>query len=279
MASTKIIQIVTIIIIFDVTNHNNIIMSLFSDNIRALRTKDKISQERLAQSLQITRGRYVKYEDGTSEAPYDILKKIAHYFHISIDLLLSVDVRKIDIQDLLKLENNRLILPIQVDQAGENFIEVVTQKVKAGYLNGYADPEYIENLQQISLPFLGPGKHRGFPIEGDSMPPHEDGSIIIGRYVENLGEVQDGKTYILITKSEGMVYKRLNKNKKNALVLESDNSFYPNYEVKVSDILEIWEYECNIGRSDKKYETNDIESFKSMFLELKKDIHAIKSST
>lgn len=279
MASPKIIQIITKIIIFDVTNHNNVIMSLFSDNIRALRTKDKISQERLAQSLQITRGRYVKYEDGTSEAPYDILKKIAHYFHISIDLLLSVDVRKIDIQDLLKLENNRLILPIQVDQAGENFIEVVTQKVKAGYLNGYADPEYIENLQQISLPFLGPGKHRGFPIEGDSMPPHEDGSIIIGRYVENLGEVQDGKTYILITKSEGMVYKRLNKNKKNALVLESDNSFYPNYEVKVSDILEIWEYECNIGRSDKKYETNDIESFKSMFLELKKDIHAIKSST
>lgn len=279
MAITKLIQIITIITIFDVTNYNNIIMSLFSDNIRALRTKDKISQERLAQSLQITRGRYVKYEDGTSEAPYDILKKIAHYFHISIDLLLSVDVRKIDIQDLLKLENNRLILPIQVDQAGENFIEVVTQKVKAGYLNGYADPEYIENLQQISLPFLGPGKHRGFPIEGDSMPPHEDGSIIIGRYVENLGEVQDGKTYILITKSEGMVYKRLNKNKKNALVLESDNSFYPNYEVKVSDILEIWEYECNIGRSDKKYETNDIESFKSMFLELKKDIHAIKSST
>lgn len=279
MATTKLIQIVTIITIFDVTNYNNIIMSLFSDNIRALRTKDKVSQERLAQSLQITRGRYVKYEDGTSEAPYDILKKIAHYFHISIDLLLSVDVRKIDIQDLLKLENNRLILPIQVDQAGENFIEVVTQKVKAGYLNGYADPEYIENLQQISLPFLGPGKHRGFPIEGDSMPPHEDGSIIIGRYVENLGEVQDGKTYILITKSEGMVYKRLNKNKKNALVLESDNSFYPNYEVKVSDILEIWEYECNIGRSDKKYETNDIESFKSMFLELKKDIHAIKSST
>jgi transcriptional regulator with XRE-family HTH domain len=167
-------------------------VSLFSDNIRALRVKNKISQEKLAESLQITRGRYVKYEDGTSEAPYDILKKIAYYFHISIDLLLSVDIRKIEMQDLMKLENNRLILPIQVDRAGENFIEVVTQKVKAGYLNGYSDPEYIESLQQISLPFLGSGKHRGFPVEGDSMPPHEDGSIIIGRYVEKLGEVQDG---------------------------------------------------------------------------------------
>jgi hypothetical protein len=128
------------------------------------------------------------------------LKKIARHFHIGIDLLLAVDVRKIDLQDLIKLENNRLVLPIQVDTIGENVIEIVTQKVKASYLSGYADSEYIESLQQISLPFLRPGKHRGFPVEGDSMPPHEEGSIIIGRYLEKLGEVQDGKTYILITK-------------------------------------------------------------------------------
>lgn len=251
-------------------------MSLFSDNIRVLRVRHKISQEKLAEGLQITRGRYVKYEDGTSEAPYDILKKIARHYHISIDLLLSVDIRKIDMQDLMKLEDNRLVLPIQVDQDGENFIEVVTQKVKAGYLNGYADPEFIENLQQISLPFLGPGKHRGFPVEGDSMPPHEDGSIIIGRYVERLGDVQDGKTYILITKNEGMVYKRLNKNKKNTLVLESDNSFYPNYEVRLSDIIEIWEYQCNIGRSDKKQELNEMENLKELILEVKREVMGIK---
>jgi transcriptional regulator with XRE-family HTH domain len=251
-------------------------MSLFSDNIRSLRLNQKISQEKLAESLQITRGRYVKYEDGTSEAPYEILKKIAHYYHISIDLLLSVDVRKIPMGDLLQLENNRLVLPITVNKDGDNLIEVVTQKVKAGYLNGYADPEYIESLRHISLPFLGPGKYRGFPIEGDSMPPHEDGSIIVGRYIEQLGDVKDGKTYILITKNEGMVYKRLNKNKKNMLVVASDNNFYPVYDVKVSDILEIWEYECNIGRNDSKQENPETASVRSMFLELKKEINDLK---
>lgn len=262
--------------IFAVTNCNKNKMSLFSDNIRSLRLHKKISQEKLAESLLITRGRYVKYEDGTSEAPYEILKKIAHYYHISIDLLLSVDVRKIPMDNLLQLENNRLVLPITVDREGENFIEVVTQKVKAGYLNGYADPEYIESLQHISLPFLGPGKYRGFPIEGESMPPHEDGSIIIGRYIEKLGDVKDGRTYILITKSEGMVYKRLNKNKKNLLVVESDNNFYPAYEVKVSDILEIWEYECNIGRNDSKQEKPETASVMDLFLELKREIGELK---
>lgn len=253
-------------------------MSLFSDNIRALRAKHQISQEKVAESLTITRGRYVKYEDGTSEAPYEILKKIAQFYQISIDLLLSVDIRKVDVSDLLKLENNRVILPIQVDPMGENHIELVTQKVKAGYLNGYADPEFIEQLQQISLPFLGVGKYRGFPVEGDSMPPHEDGDIIVGRYLEQLGEVLGGKTYIIITRSEGMVYKRLNKNNQNALTVSSDNYFYPAYDVKASDILEIWEYQCSIARSDRKSEALESSSIKNMFVELKNEIGDLKKS-
>lgn len=253
-------------------------MSLFSDNIKALRARHKLSQEKVAGSLEITRGRYVKYEDGTSEAPYEILKKIAQFYSISIDLILSVDIRKVEIEKLLKLENNRLILPIQVDQFGENRIEVVTQKVKAGYLSGYADPEYIEQLQQISLPFLGNGKYRGFPVEGDSMPPHQDGDIIVGRYLEQLGEVSGGKTYIIITRSEGMVYKRLSKNKENILTVSSDNFFYPAYDVKASDILEIWEYQCSIARSDKKTEALENTSIKNMFVELKNEIVDLKNT-
>ena len=161
---------------------------------------------------------------------------------------------------------------------GENRIEVVTQKVKAGYLNGYADPEYIEQLQQISLPFLGMGKYRGFPVEGDSMPPHQDGDIIVGSYVEQLSEVLDGKTYIFITRSEGMVYKRLNKNKKNALVVASDNYFYPPYEIKASDILEIWEYQCSISKNDQRTELLESDAIKNMFVELKRDLAEVKNS-
>lgn len=250
-------------------------MSLFSDNIKALRTKHDISQDKVAESLLITRGRYVKYENGTSEAPYEILIRIAQYYQISIDLLLSVDVQKIDVNDLLKLENNRIVLPIQVDQMGQDCIEVVTQTVKAGYLNGYADPEYIEQLQLISLPFLGVDKFRGFPVEGDSMPPHQDGDIIVGRYLENLGEVSRDKTYIIITRSEGMVYKRLNKNDKESITVFSDNYFYPAYDIKASDIIEIWEYRCSIAKSDKKTEALESTSIKNMFVELKNEIQKV----
>jgi hypothetical protein len=109
---------------------------------------------------------------------------------------LSVDIRKVEVSDLLKLENNRLILPfkwIKWEKIGLKLLP----KSKAGYLSGYADPEYIEQLQQISLPFLG-GQIPWFSCRRDSMPPHQDGDIIVGRYVERLEVL--GKTYILITK-------------------------------------------------------------------------------
>lgn len=251
-------------------------MSLFSDNIRFLRIQKNISQEKLASALLIARARYVKYESGTSEAPYDILKRISKFYHVSIDLLLNVDLRKIDMDGLLKLEDNRILLPITIDTGGENTIEIIPQKAKAGYLNGYSDPEFIEGLQQISLPFLKNGKFRAFPVSGDSMPPHRDGSFIIGKYVESLGEVRDGRTYILLTKNEGIVYKRLNKNGKNNLVLSSDNSFYEPYSVRASDVLEIWEYACSIATNEFEPDSLEPQSIRDMFNSLRNEIKALK---
>lgn len=251
-------------------------MSLFSDNIRFLRIQKNISQEKLASALLIARARYVKYESGTSEAPYDILKRISKFYHVSIDLLLNVDLRKIDMDGLLKLEDNRILLPITIDTGGENTIEIIPQKAKAGYLNGYSDPEFIEGLQQISLPFLKNGKFRAFPVSGDSMPPHRDGSFIIGKYVESLGEVRDGRTYILLTKNEGIVYKRLNKNGKNSLVLSSDNSFYEPYSVRASDVLEIWEYACSIATNEFEPDSLEPQNIRDMFNSLRNEIKALK---
>jgi hypothetical protein len=46
--------------------------------------------------------------------------------------------------------------------------------------------------------------------------------------------------------------------------------------VKVSSILEIWEYVCNIGLSDEKQELTETAIVKNLFLELKRDIHDLK---
>lgn len=180
---------------------------------------------------------------------------------------------------LLKLEDNRILLPITVDRNGDNFIEIIPHKAKAGYLTGYADPEFIENLQHITLPFLkGDGKFRAFPVEGDSMPPHNDGSFIVGRLVEERHQIKSGKTYVLLTVNEGIVYKRVQKKDDDTFTLISDNTFYEHYDVEHSDIIEVWEFACSI--SLKEYVPEDLsrENIRDMFQEIKRDIARINKT-
>lgn len=132
-------------------------------------------------------------------------------------------------------------------------ITLVPAKASAGYLNGFADPEYIEHLPSIYLPNIGSGTHRGFEIKGHSMDPTlHNSSIAIGRWVENIDEIRDRRIYIIVTKSEGIVIKRvLNRvDESGRLILISDNQNkreYPNILLDPDDILEIWYLRAKIG--------------------------------
>lgn len=250
-------------------------MSLFSDNIRHLRMKKEVSQSIVAESLSITRDRLAKYEEGKSQPPLEILVKLSHYYHVSIDLLLTADIRKIDLDTLLKLDDNRILLPIVVDKNGNNVIEIVPHKAKAGYLTGYSDPEFIESLQHISLPFLGTGKFRSFAVDGDSMPPHKNSSFIVGRYIENINEAKEGKSYIVIT-TDGMTYKRLKKKNAKSLLLESDNEFYRPFEVKLSEVLELWEYSGSVATEEFEKEDISKEDIRVLLQGLRQEISHLK---
>lgn len=252
-------------------------MLYISDNLKWLRSKRELSQQEVADGMKLPVDRYKKYEYGKNVPPAETLLVISRYYHISIDLLLTIDLRKISIESLVELEDNRIVLPIVVDSNGDNLIEIVPHKARAGYLTGYADAEFIENLQQLSLPFLGPGKMRAFPIGGDSMPPHTDSTFIVGKYVENLGEIKKDKTYILVTSSEGITYKRLSSKNTDSVLVAPDNIIYAPYEIKLSDILEIWEYVAHIGRDDSKTDAGMTGDVQSMFMELKRDIRGLQS--
>lgn len=253
-------------------------MSIFSENLRTLRHQKDLSQQKLATELIITRVRLAKYEEGKSEPPFDILKSIAKYFQVSIDILINVDLSKIPKDTLLKMEDNRILLPITIDKTGKDFIEILPYKAKAGYLSGYSDPEFIEKMQQMQLPFLGKGKHRAFPIDGDSMPPHNDKSFIVGKYIEKLADIKDGATYVVLSRNDGIVYKRIfRKNKRDAIyIFKSDNPIYAPYEVHASDILEIWQHVCSFCTQEYEADQLDIMNVKEMLQQLRMDIKGMK---
>ncbi len=253
-------------------------MSILSDNIRVLRTRRNISQQSLAEALLITRSRYVKYEDGTSEPPIELLIRISKYFNLSIDLLVGVDIRKYPLDEMLTVAGNRILLPVTVDSRGDNKIEIIPEKASMGYLNGYNDPEYIESLQTISLPFLRNGKYRAFPAGGDSMPPYKDGTYIVGKFIEDISELKTDKTYVFLTSNDGIAYKRFQFHEGNFLCVKSDNHFYEPLKIPLSEIREIWEFACSINTVEYEPEEFTHQNIKEMFREIKAEINKLQKS-
>ena len=215
-------------------------------NLLYLRKKKGFTQEVMAEVFELSTAQYQHYELGIRLAPLQTLIKVSEYFHISIDALVKVDLSEVKQDGIMEIHNGRMLLPVFISKEEEReTIQVVTEKASAGYLIGYGDPTYLRKLPQVNLPFLRNGTFRGFPIKGDSMLPIKSGTIIIGQFVERIGRIRNGNTYIVVTK-EGIVYKRV-EYKNNTLILSSDNPLYPSYSVALEDVLEVWAFACAIA--------------------------------
>jgi transcriptional regulator with XRE-family HTH domain len=250
-------------------------MSKISKNIKHLRLLKKWTQLDLAEKLSITRARIGAYEEERCDPPIEVLVRLSGLFHVAIDALVKCDLSKFDTLSFIKVGENRILFPIMVDKENNDQVEVVTVKASAGYLSGYSDPDYIKKLPLMNLPFRVIGKHRAFPIKGDSMPPLKEGCYVIGKYIESLKDISDGNTYVLITRDDGVVYKRLYK-KGNLVELHSDNKNYQPYALKFSEILEVWEFVCNLNISDKKEEELNLDSIMDMLRSMRVEIEGIK---
>jgi len=254
-------------------------MKRIQANIKHLRTLKKFSQERFADELGWSRSMVGSYEEGRSEPPIDRLIDLSNFFKIPIDILVRNDLRLSKDTSFIEIGNKRVLFPVTVNEDNEDLIEIIPTKASAGYLSGYDDPEYIEQLQKIKLPFLPTGTHRAFPIKGDSMLPVKDGAYVVAKFVEDITDVRNGRTYIVLTKDDGLVYKRLYNRIKDddALLLSSDNKVYQPYEVKTENILELWEFTCCINTQEYDEKELKLSSIMTMFQDLKVELESIKN--
>lgn len=235
-----------------------------------------MSQEQMADEIGIKKSRLGSYEEGRSAPPIELLIRFSDYFHLPVDVLIRHDLGKATSTSFIEVGNQRILFPVVVDGDNNDTIEVVTRKAQAGYTSGYADPEYIEQLPIMKLPFMPIGKHRAFPIMGDSMLPVKPGSFVVGKFIESIEELKDGRTYVIVTNTEGIVYKRVQR-KEKCLLLISDNKTYRPYELPLSEVLEIWEFVCNINTAEYSEKDLNMDSVLLMLRELKVELRALKT--
>ncbi|MBX0289241.1 helix-turn-helix domain-containing protein [Hymenobacter sp. HSC-4F20] len=239
---------------------------MINTNLKFWRRELSLTQAQMAEKLGIKRSLVGAYEEGRAEPKLATLVNMARLFGISLDQLVTTDFsKKKNAKAALQLQaqtaatpeanatrsgNSLRILALTVDKEQNENIELVPQKAAAGYLNGYADPEYLEELPKFRLPMLGnTGTYRAFEIAGDSMLPIASGTVIVGRYVDDWMSIKDGTPCIVVSSKEGIVFKRVFNRLKDAamLALHSDNPLYSPYQIDVEDVVEIWEAKAYIS--------------------------------
>jgi phage repressor protein C with HTH and peptisase S24 domain len=165
-----------------------------------------------------------------------------------------------------------------MQSADRNIIHFVPVKAAAGYLAGYADSEFIDELNTFTLPMLSGGNYRAFEIIGDSMLPTPSGSIIVGEKVEGgPDDVKNNQAYIVVSRNEGIVYKRLVKNNKikNKYTLVSDNPQFQPYQVHVEDVLELWLARTVISKVTQQQRW-DLDSLSNLVNNLQSQVSTLK---
>jgi transcriptional regulator with XRE-family HTH domain len=224
-------------------------MSNLATNLKYLRKKKGYTQQQLADILGIKRSLVGAYEEYRAEPKYDLLTRMANLFGLSMDELINDTINERWKPKTSADGSSVRVLSITVDKEDNEIIQLVPVKASAGYLNGYADPEYIEELPQFSLPMFSNGTYRAFELKGDSMLPLDSGTIIVGQYLEDWKSFKLGETYVVVSKSEGVVYKRLTNrlHPVKGLKLVSDNQEYEPYYIPQDDILEIWKAKAFIS--------------------------------
>lgn len=145
------------------------------------------------------------------------------------------------------------ILAVTVDSQGNENMVFVDAKAKAGYVDAYADPKYIQELPAVRIPGYENGTFRVFEVDGLSM--HDTlypGDHLICRYVDGLRAIKNDRVHVVVTKGGVLVKRVLNRIAQSGkVILTSDNKAsgeYPPLVLEPEEILEIWYVQGRITR-------------------------------
>ena len=123
-------------------------MSIAGTNLKYLRKLRGWTQEEFAQKLNVKRSLIGAYEEERADPRLDVLETVADMFKMTLDELLRKDLNAASGSYLMKRRQQKMM---SVDRQVIHFVPV---KAAAGYLAGYADAEFIDELNTFTLPML-----------------------------------------------------------------------------------------------------------------------------
>jgi len=242
-------------------------MSLFGKNIKKIRSVKGLSQQAFAELFDLKRGTLGAYEEGRSEPKIETIIKIANYFSIKIDTILTNDIT---VNELLKFKGDLTTYAKNAKQEQFALIPCITENNTNDYISLYANESFIKELPTIQLPLNLTKEFRGFTISSLEMTNHDKGfypkDIVIGEKVPNsvIKKLNNGELVFIVTE-DTLVFRRLYITK-NQLTLRADHKNIEDLQFAISDIKELWKVRYVFCRRIPEF-TNNFQDKLSMIEE------------
>ena len=184
-------------------------------NLKKLRLNKKISQQKFADIIGVSRSTIAMWETGGSQPDNDNLKRIANYFNVSVDYLLGREPQDTAISTRKK--------GIKIPVLG---------RVQAGI-----PVEAIEEIlgyEEITEEMASQGEFFALKIRGDSMLPRMvEGDVIIVRKQSN---VDSGDIAVVLVNGNDATVKKIRKTESGIELVPLNPSFdikyYSNSEIE-----------------------------------------------
>lgn len=217
--------------------------------IKALREKKNFTQAEVGLELGVS-DKSVSFWEKKGVRDKKLLQRLADYFGVSLEYLkegITPESRN-QLSERVEPYGKKGQMPavVTIDSQGRDNVALVNVRARAGYLAGYADPEFVAELPAYRLPGVNNGTFRMFEVSGQSMyPTLKARDLVVCEWIETPEHMRDERIYVIVTHTEGIVIKRcVNRLAQYGFILaKSDNANkmeYPDLEIKEGDIQEIW---------------------------------------
>lgn len=125
-------------------------------------------------------------------------------------------------------------------------LAMVRQNQADDYAQRHRDVHFLNQLPKLHLPNLPVATLRAFEAGADFPFP---GAWLVGQFVSNWYELEDGRHYVLVVPHRGILYRRVYNQVKvrGTLLLSADDPNTPSLELPLRDVLEAWEVKAFVS--------------------------------
>ncbi len=219
-------------------------MSFFGKNIKKIRSVKGLSQQAFADLFSMKRGTLGAYEEGRSEPKIETIIKIANYFSISIDHILT---QELTVNELLRFKGDLTTYTEDLTKDICTTIPYITDEVKKEYIEFYDNANFISELPTLKLPLDNSKEYRAYLVTNLKMTAKDRGfypnDIVIGTKIDvtKLKAISAGSLALVLVANR-LIFRRLYLNK-DAIILRAEHKNIEDIHFKISEIRELWKVE------------------------------------